>query len=154
MPSVSSKGTVTEIRLTLLPKSHSPLCPTLKGTKKAKKHEILISKTLEIRQWRIASLERWQTNKVSLAIGPASCFQWVPTLGTKRRISGSVGGQQGSKSSQDKDPVILICKAEAEQRYGYQCGKGSWGNWEIRIYLYTLLMLCMTPPLWQKVKKN
>ena len=58
MPSVSSKGAVTEIRLTLLPDLTLHLCPTPKGIKKRKKPEILISKTLEIRQQRIASLER------------------------------------------------------------------------------------------------
>ena len=57
MPSVSSKGAVTEIRLTLLPKSHSPSLSHSQRNKKIK-HEILISKTLEIRQQRIASPER------------------------------------------------------------------------------------------------
>ena len=75
MPSVSSQGAVTEIRLTLLPNLTLHLCPTPKGIKNTKIREILISKTLEIRQQRIASLERWQTNKMSLVMGPPSCFQ-------------------------------------------------------------------------------
>ena len=75
MPSVSSKGAVTEIKKTLLPNLTLHLCPTPKGIKNTKIREILISKTLEIRQQRIASLERWQTNKMSLVMGPPSCFQ-------------------------------------------------------------------------------
>ena len=34
-------------------------------------------------------------------------------------------------------------KQSREQRYGYQGGKESWGNWEVRTCLYTLLMLCI-----------
>ena len=58
MPSVSSKGEVTEIRLTLLPKAHSPPLSHSQRSKNPKNHEILASKTLEIRQQRIASPER------------------------------------------------------------------------------------------------
>ena len=165
MPSVSSQGAVTEIRLTLLPNLTLHLCPTPKGIKRQKNVKYWF-----LRHWKSGSKgqqalrgdkqTRWVLSWAHL---PAfSEFpSWAPRGGFQVNFSFDSGDEaeyrwrvrQLELTGQRSSDSYLQSRCK-EQRYGYQSWKGSSGNWEIRIYLYTLLMLCMTAPLWQKVRKN
>ena len=72
----------------------------------------------------------------------------APRLGTKRRIWGPfIGLWRWSwvlvESNQLEFTGQRSSDSYFQKRYGYQGGKESWGNWEVRTYLYTLLMLCV-----------
>lgn len=104
MPSASSKGGVTEIRITLLPEISVPLLHPEK--EKDRTHEMPVFKTLKIRQQRTANPGRWETNKASPAIGHwFQSFQVGHQEGYLRptpwivEMKLSACGQQGSRSS-------------------------------------------------------